>query len=147
MTQVPLSLYYVDDDPGDLKALAELAKRLRNPITLCRTPSCLYEKFDSIAGTEKVQGVILVDMMLENASGAELIRELRRKYSNLDLVPMIIVTGSRDPASMKLAEMRGADAYIIKPISLDSLMVALSVIGDYKLEIVDLREMDGASAA
>lgn len=147
MNQVPLSLYYVDDDPADLKTMSDIAKRLRNPITLCRDARGLHERFDGLAETETVQGVILVDMLLENTSGAEVIKELRRRYSKLALVPMIIVTGSRDPASMRMAEQSGADAYIIKPMSLDSLMVALDAIGDYKLEIVDLRDVDAPSAA
>jgi response regulator RpfG family c-di-GMP phosphodiesterase len=89
---------------------------------------------------------VLISTRLADRTGADVVRELRDRYDNLDRVPMIIVTGASDAQSMRSASESGADAYIVRPVDLDALTRALNEIGNYKLQILDMRGQGDVSA-
>jgi len=58
--------------------------------------------------------IALVDAMLPEIDGLELVRRVRREST----VPIIMLTGSRDQAA-RIAELdAGADDYVVKPLSM-----------------------------
>ena len=67
-------------------------------------------------------GCAVLDIHMPGMSGIELLREIR---SAGDQLPVILVTGRREPAAQAQAELLGAVALLDKPISHPALFAAL----------------------
>ena len=71
--------------------------------------------------------VILLDIMLPDANGLDLCRELRQKDETRAL-PIIMISAYSPPLTVE-AEAAGANEYLTKPINLEKLKSLLSHIG------------------
>ena len=65
--------------------------------------------------------VILLDIMMPNMDGYEVIKELRSDESTKG-IPVIFVTARMDAESRERAEALGADGYVTKPYERNSLI-------------------------
>jgi DNA-binding response OmpR family regulator len=71
----------------------------------------------------------IVDLVLPNASGLTLIRNLRNaKAAWRRALPVIVLTGRTDTETYKMAARRGIQAYLIKPISAELLVATVKKI-------------------
>lgn len=144
MSQMPLTLYYVDDDPIERARVEKMAHMLVNPVIVCSNGADLLAHIDTIKH-DQTGAVIMVDAMMNAATGATIINQLRSvaeaaEYAGvLNDMPMLLVTGPKSDEVIQKAADEGADAYIVKPITIDSLMNALRVVGDYRARIFDMR--------
>jgi len=106
----------VDDDPEMVLVLGMLMKV--NGITALKA-------FGGVEGLEKARAdkpdVILLDIMMPDMDGYEVIKELRSD-KNTKGIPVIFVTARTDAEYEERAEALGADGYITKPYERDSLM-------------------------
>jgi CheY-like chemotaxis protein len=86
---------------------------------------------DGSQGLEKAKAwrpaLILVDMMMPGMSGAEVIRQLRADPVNKH-VPILVLSAYHEAALIEEAREAGADDYLSKTLSPDSL---IQVIDDY----------------
>lgn len=71
--------------------------------------------------------VILLDVMLPDSNGLELCAQLRAKPATAH-VPIIIISAQAPPLDHQALDV-GADAYLVKPISLQTLREVLASVG------------------
>ncbi len=71
--------------------------------------------------------VILLDIQLPDANGLELCQQIRQR-PELARLPIVIISAHAPPLNHQAADM-GADAYLVKPISLQALRDVLSSVG------------------
>jgi CheY-like chemotaxis protein len=71
--------------------------------------------------------VILLDIQLPDANGLELCQQIRQR-PELARLPIVIISAHAPPLNHQAADM-GADAYLVKPISLQTLRDVLSSVG------------------
>ncbi len=64
----------------------------------------------------KLPDLILADLNMPHMNGLELIGQFKKYADTLD-IPIIVVTGSEEPADRKAAFKAGCAGYITKPIS------------------------------
>lgn len=106
----------VDDDPEMVLVLGLLMKV--NGITALTATG-------GVEGLEKVRAdkpdVILLDIMMPDMDGYEVIKELRSEKSTKE-IPVIFITARTDEEYKERAENLGADGYVTKPYERDSLM-------------------------
>jgi DNA-binding response OmpR family regulator len=106
----------IDDDPG-LQSAIEM--RLR------RYEVEMHHAFYGMQGIwESVHDspdLILLDVAMPNGDGRYVLRCLRTNQKTA-LVPIIVLTGMRDPKLIHEFLMAGADKYLRKPISGDALV-------------------------
>jgi CheY-like chemotaxis protein len=133
----PISIAYVEDSPHDVRALRGLLKdwHVVNPLEVFETGDALLR---SLRAGVISPGIVLVDMALPGGfDGLDIIRLLRKDHaSTLPNVPLVMVTGTDDENAIQLARMAGADAYIVKPVGIPSLMRAINQAAPFVLEIV-----------
>lgn len=85
--------------------------------------------------------LLLVDRMLPDGDGLDLVRALRRRRDGL---PVICLT-ARDRVEERVAGLQGgADDYLVKPFSFDELLARIEAVrrrsrGPEQLEVADLR--------
>lgn len=75
-------------------------------------------------------GVICLDLNLGNTHGFEFL-EKRKTSEKLSNIPVVVLTFYADKSTIKVALVKGADSYLIKPVQDDLLIEMLK-----KLEII-----------
>jgi FixJ family two-component response regulator len=111
----------VDDDPGVLKGVQRLLRQHDyEPILFSSA-----QAFKNHADFESAACVIL-DINLNDGSGIELRYGLKAAGSN---VPVIYMTGNKDPAVRKAALDSGCVAFLTKPFSVQELIEPLKRAG------------------
>lgn len=75
------------------------------------------------AGSEhKTPGVVLLDLSLPDAYGAEFLEFLKQKGMK---IPVVVLTDAETTATATLLKGQGADGIIDKPVSLDGFLRAI----------------------
>jgi len=64
--------------------------------------------------------VVLLDIMMPDVSGLEVLRFMRRE-PDLQLIPVVIVSAKTLPADIRKGLEAGATAYLTKPVDIDKL--------------------------
>ena len=100
----------VDDEEANRELLAR--RLLRNGFDV----TCVEDGLRALAAIHEVAfDLVLLDHMMPNLSGAEVLQSLRRTHSSSDL-PVIMVTAESDSTRIVEALELGANDYIVKPI-------------------------------
>ncbi|MGH7169804.1 MAG: response regulator [Gemmataceae bacterium] len=76
------------------------------------------------AATQAPPTAILLDLMLPDMSGLEMVQQLRREGS-LKSIPWIVLTALDDETTRQRSRELGADAYLTKPIQPQALMTEI----------------------
>lgn len=122
----------IDDDPMIQGAIAEFLEDFGFSV---HTASTLA------AGRERVAArsfeAVIIDQHLPDGSGIDLIREVRATSPD---VAIVVITGAADVPLAVKAMQEGADNFLPKPMSLDSLLVFLRK----SLEVRALRRVSGS---
>jgi DNA-binding response OmpR family regulator len=105
------NVFVIEDDAGTREAIA-----MSFEITY---PGVVVSQFDGAAGVlgniETIEpDLITIDLGLPGQDGLSLIREIR----TVSAVPIIVVSARSDDSSLVAAIRLGADAFLLKPISL-----------------------------
>lgn len=109
----------VDDDTRNIFALSAVLKA--KGYSCVSSPGSL-EALKLLSANHTV-GIILLDMMMPDMDGYELLATLR-KGSNADL-PVIAVTAQAMPGDREKCLAAGADDYLSKPVDVDKLITLL----------------------
>ncbi|HZV11380.1 MAG TPA: response regulator [Novosphingobium sp.] len=97
-----------------------------------RLAPCGYALHEAESGEEALAflsdnrpELILLDYMMPNMSGIEVLRRLRQD-SRLQAIPVIMLTARAESAAMVAALEAGADDYVTKPIDFDVLKARIT---------------------
>ncbi|MCI0747698.1 MAG: response regulator [Verrucomicrobia subdivision 3 bacterium] len=82
-------------------------------------------------------GLILLDLNMPRKDGREALREIK---SNPELrrIPVVVLTTSKADTDIAQIYDLGANSFISKPVTFDSLVKVMRVLGDYWCDIVEL---------
>jgi len=126
------NILIIDDDPMVQDAIATFLTEVGFNV---HTASTLAGARESVA-TRSYEAVI-IDQLLPDGSGIDLIRELRTTSPDMAIV---VITGAADVPLAVRAMQEGADNFLPKPVSFDSLLVFLRK----SLEVCSLRKISGS---
>lgn len=76
--------------------------------------------------------VIFLDLKLPKISGLEVLREIRSNPQT-KMLPVVMVTSSREDPDIKKAYELGVNSYVVKPVNFDDFVNAMSHTGLYWL--------------
>ena len=124
----------VDDDPNDveftLTALAE--SNLANEVAVARDGvealDYLYRRGKFSARQDGLPAVILLDLKMPKVSGIEVLRQIKAD-ANLKLIPVVILTSSREAIDLEQCYQMGVNAYVVKPVQIEDFMNAIKQVG------------------
>ena len=82
-------------------------------------------------------GLILLDLNMPRKDGREALREIKAD-PELKRIPVVVLTTSKADTDISKIYELGANSFIAKPVTFDSLVNVMKILGSYWLEIVEL---------
>jgi two-component system, response regulator len=139
-----ITILLADDDPDDRQlaqdALAEC--RLANEIHFVEDGEQLMDyllRRGAYAGRAKepLPGLILLDLNMPRKDGREALKEIKA-HPQLRRIPVVVLTTSKAEEDILRTYDLGVNSYITKPVTFESLVEIIKVLGRYWFEIVEL---------
>ncbi len=135
----PLEILLVEDNPHDAE-LAIRALKKRNLANNLVHVSDGQTALDFLFGTGTYAGrddhhqpkVVLLDLKLPKVDGIEVLRQLRAD-DRTKLLPVVVLTSSREERDIVESYKLGANSYIVKPVEFENFSEAISNLGLYWL--------------
>ena len=133
------------DDDVDDRLLAKDALtecRLANDLRFVENGEELLDylrrrgKFSQAADSPR-PGLILLDLNMPKKDGREALKEIKAD-PELRKIPVVVLTTSKADTDIGRIYELGANSFISKPVSFDSLVEMMKVLGRYWFEIVEL---------
>ncbi len=78
--------------------------------------------------------VILLDLKLPKVDGLDVLRRIRGE-ENIAIIPVIVLTSSKEEQDIIRSYRLGANSYVIKPVDFDQFNEAIQTLGVYWLLI------------
>ncbi|MFZ5908278.1 MAG: response regulator [Nitrospirota bacterium] len=129
----------VEDNPDDVDLTIRALQRnkIANEVVVARDG---VEALDFLFGTGSYAGrdtaglpeLILLDLKLPKISGIEVLKKLRAAEQTR-LLPVVILTSSREEQDVINGYTFGANSYIRKPVDFDQFLNAVRQLGLYWL--------------
>jgi CheY-like chemotaxis protein len=124
----------VEDDPKDieltLNALSE--NNLANEIVVARDGvealDYLYRRGSFALRPQGNPVVILLDLKMPRLDGIQVLRQLKAD-EQMRLVPVVILTSSRESRDLEECYRLGVNAYVVKPVRFTEFVNAVKEIG------------------
>ena len=129
------TILLVEDSDDDVFFMQDTMKRagLVNPLQVVRDGQ---QALDYLGGLGKygdrrlfpMPCLVLLDLKLPRVSGFEVLASIRAKH-DLGKLPVVILSGSKLPVEVALAEENGATFYLSKPPTKESLEALEGIVG------------------
>lgn len=118
-----MALIYIVEDDESIREIESIALKNSNYIVSAfENAKEFYKKLD-----ELVPDLILLDVMLPDESGYDIVRKLRKRPATQD-IPIIMVTAKTTEVDMIKGFDGGADDYIKKPFSIMELITRVKAL-------------------
>ncbi|HKR04135.1 MAG TPA: response regulator [Bacteroidia bacterium] len=129
------NIMLVDDDQVDIMNVQRAFKKnnITNPLYIANNG---IEALDMLRGTEgrdkvtPIPRIILLDINMPKMNGIEFLKELRSD-SGLHSISVFIMTTSNDDKDKLDAYNLNVAGYIVKPVSFEKFVMAVSVLNSY----------------
>ena len=133
------NILLVEDNPDD-EALALRAFKkhnLANRIVVARDGAAALDYlFD--CGSDRLScqmpAVVLLDLKLPKVDGLEVLARLRRD-KRTNLLPIVVLSSSREECDLMESYRLGANSYIRKPVDFNQFVAVIEQLGEYWLKL------------
>lgn len=138
MTMNSSAILLVEDNPDDQAlALRALKKNnIANEVVMARDGAEALNYLFGISRVKNMPAVILLDLKLPKLSGLEVLERIRGNEKT-KLLPVVILTSSREEDDMVQSYELGANSYVRKPVDYLEFAEAVNQLGLYWILIND----------
>jgi CheY-like chemotaxis protein len=124
----------VEDDPRDveltLTALADY--NLTNEVIVVHDGAealdYLYRRGNFEARSNENPAVLLLDLKLPKVDGLEVLQQIKSDEA-LRMIPVVVLTSSREERDMVASYKLGVNAYVVKPVDFHEFVNAIKELG------------------
>jgi len=124
----------VEDNPNDVELTMEALSEnnIANAVDVAsdgeEALDYLYFKGKFSSRPAGNPGVILLDLKLPKVNGLEVLRKIRSD-DGLKLIPVVILTSSREESDLVESYRLGVNAYVVKPVDFNEFVRAIRTLG------------------
>jgi CheY-like chemotaxis protein len=124
----------VEDDPKDVELTLEALGdyNLANEVIVARDGAqaldYLYCRGQFAARIKGNPAVLLLDLKLPKVDGLEVLKQVRSD-AKLKLIPVVVLTSSREERDMMGSYQLGVNAYVVKPVDFHEFVNAVKELG------------------
>ena len=124
----------VEDDPKDVELTMTALEgyNLANEVIVTRDGEealdYLYRRGNYIARSSDHPAVILLDLKLPKIDGLEVLRQVKSD-DNLKMIPVVVLTSSREENDLVSSYKLGVNAYVVKPVDFHEFVNAIKELG------------------
>jgi CheY-like chemotaxis protein len=136
MNAQPTEILLVEDNPDDveltLRALSthNLANRVKVVSDGAEALDYLRPDDGEHPPADGYPKLVLLDLKLPRVGGIEVLRRLKAS-ERTRLIPVVVMTSSREEIDLVASYKFGANSYIVKPVDFEQFMKAVGVLGLY----------------
>jgi len=137
MTRAKATILHVEDDPNDRLFVERAFKKAGVPVELCAVATgeeaVNYLSAEGPFADRKrfpAPAFILLDLKLTGMSGFDILEWARRQRAS-KLLPIAVLTSSREGTDVKRAYEAGATTYFVKPADTDDLHALIKTLAGY----------------
>jgi two-component system, response regulator len=144
MMLIKKNILLVEDNPDDelLTMMAFQDNNIMNEVIVARDGE---EALNYLFGTGQYEGrdlsiqpqVILLDLKLPKVDGLEVLKEIRANEFT-KLLPVVVLTSSKEEIDIVNSYRIGANSYIRKPVDFEQFSTAIKQLGLYWLVLNEL---------
>jgi DNA-binding response OmpR family regulator len=126
----------VEDDPRDVELILESLGdyNLANEVVVARDGEealdFLYYRGTFKARANGNPAVVLLDLKLPKVDGMEVLRQIRSD-EKLKMMPVVILTSSREEKDWVESYKLGVNAYVVKPVDFQEFVKAVKDVGAF----------------
>lgn len=132
----PKHILLVDDSPRDTEMTLEALEhyRIANEVVTLRDGAealdYLHRRgpFADRAGSDPA--VILLDLKMPKVDGLQVLRDVK-SHEKLRVIPVVMMTSSREEQDLARSYELGANAYVVKPLSFPEFVEAVRIVGAF----------------
>ena len=127
------SILLVEDNPDDeeLACRAFQENHVTNPVIVARDGQVAMDLL-KVPGSE-LPAIVLLDLKLPKAGGLQVLKAIRED-PRTKLVPVVILTSSRQDSDLITAYALGCNNYIRKPINFNEFVEVIGTLARYWLQ-------------
>ncbi len=137
MSATAIRVLLVEDDPNDIVLTRRAFRKaeLPEPIAVAEDGEQAVAYLGATGEfadrrAHPLPDLVLLDLKLPRMSGLEVLAWLR-KQPGLQRMPVVVLTSSRETADVNRAYELGANSYLLKPVTFDSLAKIVSDLDRY----------------
>ncbi|MBN2077340.1 MAG: response regulator [Spirochaetes bacterium] len=122
----------VEDNPDDVELTMRAFRKsnVANELVVARDGE---EALTLLHGQDSITpALVLLDLKLPRVDGLEVLRRIRADKKTL-LLPVVILTSSKEESDLVKGYKNGANSYIRKPVDFDKFVEAVERLGLYWL--------------
>jgi CheY-like chemotaxis protein len=123
-----------EDNPKDVELALEALEQnnLANDVVVVRDGTealdYLYRRGEFANRSEGHPAVVLLDLKMPKLDGIEVLRQLKRD-AEMKVVPVVMLTSSREEQDLVSSYQLGANAYVVKPINFQQVIESIKQLG------------------
>jgi CheY-like chemotaxis protein len=128
------SILLAEDNPNDVELTLTALKeaKLANDIVVAndgeQALDYLFRRKQYAGRADGLPAAILLDLKMPKVDGLEVLRQIRAD-PELRLVPVVILTSSREERDLYQSYDGGANAYVVKPVDFEEFIPAIGKLG------------------
>lgn len=136
-----------DDNPRDVELIIEALSenKLANSLAVVKDGVETLEYLRCVGQysgrSNSLPTVLLLDIKMPRMDGIEVLREIRAD-ARLRLLPVVMLTSSREEPDLQKCYELGVNAYVVKPVSFNDFLDAVRQIGVFWALLNELPRMD-----
>ena len=124
----------VEDDLNDVELMLSALEKfnLRNEVVVVNDGEEALEYLNR-SGKFRLRPAghpvaVFLDLKMPKVNGLEVLRQMKTD-GELKMIPVIVITSSREEPDIKKAYELGVNAYVVKPVDFQQFMDAISQVG------------------
>lgn len=138
------TILLIEDNPDDIDLTIRALKKnkIENQVVVMTDGAVAIDYLFNEGAYANVEetvmpSIILLDLKLPKMNGLEVLQHIRT-HERTKLLPVVILTSSREERDLLMGYSLGANSYIRKPIDFNQFMYTVEQLGSYWLVINEL---------